>query len=206
MFFRRFLNHSLFSFFFFLLTHLTFLSFFIFFLSFHFSFSFYRNFFFLLYFIFYSVFFSFRLYFDSFFVIFFLPSLKQNFIAYHSFKVSSRPDCIFEIHQLWQSGFSRVYSNSCSSCSFEPEIMKIGQSSQKMYSNNIVNFQESTSILNASTKTVWKLIEGTMYIRRTDKKLIGVIIRQGKASLWLSGFKKFNYIFFLLLVALSFFY
>ena len=26
------------------------------------------------------------------------PSLKQNFIAY-------RPDCIFEIHQLWQSGF-----------------------------------------------------------------------------------------------------
>ena len=27
------------------------------------------------------------------------PSLKQNFIAYRSFKVS---DCIFEIHQLWQ--------------------------------------------------------------------------------------------------------
>ena len=36
------------------------------------------------------------------------PSLKQNFIAYRSSKVSSRPDCIFEIHQLWQSGFSRV--------------------------------------------------------------------------------------------------
>ena len=32
----------------------------------------------------------------------FFPSLKQNFIA--SSKVSSRPDCIFEIHQLWQSG------------------------------------------------------------------------------------------------------
>ena len=29
------------------------------------------------------------------------PSLKQNFIAYRSSKVSSRPDCIFEIHQLW---------------------------------------------------------------------------------------------------------
>ena len=42
----------------------------------------------------------------------FFPSLKQNFIAYRSSKVSSRPDCIFEIHQLWQSGFSRVYSNS----------------------------------------------------------------------------------------------
>ena len=37
----------------------------------------------------------------------FFPSLKQNFIAYHSSKGS---DCIFEIHQLWQSGFSRVYS------------------------------------------------------------------------------------------------
>ena len=26
------------------------------------------------------------------------PSLKQNFIVYRS---SSRPDCIFDIHQLW---------------------------------------------------------------------------------------------------------
>ena len=34
----------------------------------------------------------------------FFPSLKQNFIAYRSSKVSSRPDCICEIHQLWQSG------------------------------------------------------------------------------------------------------
>ena len=30
----------------------------------------------------------------------FFPSLKQNFIAYRSSKVSSHPDCIFEIHQL----------------------------------------------------------------------------------------------------------
>ena len=52
------------------------------------------------------------------------PSLKQNFIAYRSSKVSSCPDCIFKIYQLWQSGFSRVHSNSCSSCSFEPEIIK----------------------------------------------------------------------------------
>ena len=29
----------------------------------------------------------------------FFPSLKHNFIAYHSSKVSSHPDCIFEIHQ-----------------------------------------------------------------------------------------------------------
>ena len=82
----------------------------------------------------------------------FFPSLKQNIIAYPSSKVSSRPDCIFEIHQLWQSGFSRVHSNSCCSCSFELEIIKIGQSSYKIYSNNILNFQESTTILNACTR------------------------------------------------------
>ena len=79
----------------------------------------------------------------------FFPSLKQNFIAYHSSKVS---DCIFEIHQLWQSGFSRVYSNCCCSCAFEPKIIKISQSSHQMYSNNILNFQESMTILNACTK------------------------------------------------------
>ena len=57
-------------------------------------------------------------------VAFFL-SLKQNFIAYRSSKVS---DWIFEIQQLWQLGFSGVYSNCCCSCLFEPEIIKIGQS------------------------------------------------------------------------------
>ena len=85
----------------------------------------------------------------------FFPSFKQNFIAYRSSKVW---DCIFEIHQLWQWGFSRVYSDCCCRCSFEPEIIKIVQSSHKMYSNNIVNFQESMTILNAHRKKVWKLI------------------------------------------------
>ena len=37
-------------------------------------------------------------------VAFFLR-LKHNFIAYPSSKVTSRLDYIFEIHQLWQSGF-----------------------------------------------------------------------------------------------------
>ena len=85
----------------------------------------------------------------------FFPSLKQNFIAYRSSKML---DCIFEIHQLWQSGFNRVYSNSCCRCSFEPEILKIGPSSHKMYSNNIMNFQESTTILNACTKKFGNLL------------------------------------------------
>ena len=89
----------------------------------------------------------------------FFPSLRQSFIAYRSCKVSSRPDCIFEIHQLWQSGFSRVYSNCCCSCSFEPEIIIIGQSSHKMYSNNILNFQESTTMLNACTKKSGNLLK-----------------------------------------------
>ena len=87
----------------------------------------------------------------------FFPSLK-NFIAYRSSKMSLRSDCIFEIHQLWWSGFSRVYSNSCCSYSFEPEIVKIGQSSHKMYSNNILNFQESMTILNACTKKSGNLL------------------------------------------------
>ena len=87
------------------------------------------------------------------------PRLKQNFIAYRSSKVSSHPDCIFEIHQLWQSGFSRVYSNCCFSCSFKPEILKIGQSSHKMYSNNILYFKEFTTIhmpVQKSLETYWK--------------------------------------------------
>ena len=88
----------------------------------------------------------------------FSPSLKQYFIAYRSSKVSSRPDCIFEIHQLWQSDFSRVYSNSYCSCSFEAEIIKAGQSSHKMYSSNILHFQVSTTILNACKKKARNLL------------------------------------------------
>ena len=90
----------------------------------------------------------------------FFPSLKQNFIAYHSSKESSCPDWIFEIHQLWQSGFSRVYSTSCCSCSFEPEIIKIVLSSHKLYSNKILKFQVSTTILNAFTKKCGNLLNG----------------------------------------------
>ena len=83
------------------------------------------------------------------------PSLKHNFNAYRS---SSCPDCIFEIHQLWQSGFCWVYSNYCSSSSFGVEILKIGQSSHTTYSNNILNFQKSTTIVNACTKMCGNLL------------------------------------------------
>ena len=41
------------------------------------------------------------------------------------------------------------------------KFIKIGQSSHKMYSNKILNFQESTTIFKCLDKKVWKLIEGT---------------------------------------------
>ena len=57
-----------------------------------------------------------------------------------------------------------MYSNFYCSCSFESEIIKIGQSFHKMYSNNILNFQESTTILNAHSKNVWHLVYIYIYI------------------------------------------
>ena len=89
------------------------------------------------------------------------PSLKQNFIAYRSSKLS---DCIFENHQLWQSGFSRLYSNCCCSCSFEPEIIKIDQSSHKIYSNIHTEFSRVYDNSKCPYKKVWKLIVCTSYI------------------------------------------
>ena len=59
------------------------------------------------------------------------------------------------------TSYDNQASNSFCSCWFEPEIIKIGQSSHNMYSNKILNFQESSTILNACPKKVWKLIEGT---------------------------------------------
>ena len=91
----------------------------------------------------------------------FFQSLKHNCIAYRSSKMS---DCIFEIHRLWQSGLSRVYSNSCCSCSFKSEVIKIGQSSHKMYSNNTLNFQVSTTNLNACTKKSGNLLKAPRII------------------------------------------
>ena len=85
------------------------------------------------------------------------PSLKQNFIAYRPSKVFSRPGCIFEIHQLWQSGFSRVYSSCCCSWSFEPEILKIGQSSHKMYSNDKFKCPYEKSLETYRMRLVFKL-------------------------------------------------
>ena len=93
------------------------------------------------------------------FLWYFFPSLNQNFIAYCSSKVSSRPDCIFEIHQLWQSGFCRVYSNSCCSYWFEPEIIKIG-----LIRCIAIRYWIFKSLRQCQYKKVGKLIECTTYI------------------------------------------
>ena len=82
----------------------------------------------------------------------FFPCLKQNFIAYRSCKVSSRPDCIFEIHLLWQSGF--VGCISIPALAVHSNLKSKNQSSHKMYSNNLQNFQEFATILNACTKSL----------------------------------------------------
>ena len=84
-------------------------------------------------------------------------------IEFYCISFFSRPYCIFEIHQLWQSDFSRVYSSCCCRYSFEAEIIKIGQSFHKMYSNNILNFQILDNF-KCLYKKVWKLTEGTAYI------------------------------------------
>ena len=112
----------------------------------------------------------------------FFPSLKQNFITYRSSKVSLHSDCIFEIHQLWQSGFSRVYSNCYCSCSFEAEIIKIGQSAHKIYSNNILNFQESTTILNTCTKKSGNLLNASHTLTYGKLPAISTINAKGTIS------------------------
>ena len=60
---------------------------------------------------------------------------------FSKFKTEFYGILFFLMSRLWQSNFSRVYSNSCCCCLFEREIIKIGQSSDKMYCNDIVNFQ-----------------------------------------------------------------
>ena len=82
-----------------------------------------------------------------------------------------------------------VYSNPCCRCSFEPEIIKIGQLSHQMYSNNKLNFQESTPILNACTKksgnllnALHKLIWNMWYIIVYYIRDVGIIIMEVKVK------------------------
>ena len=51
-----------------------------------------------------------------------------------------------------------------------------------MYGNNIVNFQEYTTILNAHTKKVWYLIECTTYIYTPGQKWLLEVLARKKVS------------------------
>ena len=51
-----------------------------------------------------------------------------------------------------------MYSNCCCSSLLKPEIIKIGQSCYKLYSNNIRNFQECTTIFMACKKKSGNLL------------------------------------------------
>ena len=62
---------------------------------------------------------------------------------------------------------------------YKGEIIKIGQSSHKMYNNNILNFQESTTILNAvqkkSLETFWiHLVYVTLYSLENRQLLLPI--------------------------------
>ena len=71
------------------------------------------------------------------------PSWKQNFIAYRS---SSRPDCIFEITSRDNQALVGYIPFPVLTVHLKLKSEKIGQSSEKMYSNNILKYQESTTI------------------------------------------------------------
>ena len=72
---------------------------------------------------------------------------------------------------VWCIPISRVYSNCCCSCSFEAEIIKIGQSSHKMCSNNILNFEGSMTILKDSTKKSGNLLKALRTCVKQDLTL-----------------------------------
>ena len=75
-----------------------------------------------------------------------------------------------------------MYSNCC--CGFSPGILKIGQSSHKMYSNNILNFQVSLTILNACIKKSGNLLHAPrMYLLYSDQRNHQLTLLRSPASL-----------------------
>ena len=106
----------------------------------------------------------------------FSPSLKQFYCI--SFFLVSSLHFFNSPAELWQSGFSRVYCNSCCSCLFYPEIINVGQPSHKIYSNNILNFQEYTTILNACTKKSGNLLKAPWLFDIYDLVWLGLMSYQ----------------------------
>ena len=72
-----------------------------------------------------------------------------------------------------------MHSNCFCSCSFEREIIKIGRSSHKMYSNKILNFQESMTSLNAYTKKSGNLLKAPHAIMSSPKYVTNTSFWEG---------------------------
>ena len=97
---------------------------------------------------------------------------KTDF-AYCSSKVSSRPDCFLKFTSYDNQVLVGCIPIDAVALHLNL-ITKISQSSHKMYSNNTVNFQESTTISNACTLKVWKLIECISYMYMDIRACISV--------------------------------
>ena len=89
----------------------------------------------------------------------YFPSLKLNFIAYQSSKGS---DCILKFTTNDNQAVVGCIPIAAVAVHLNIRIIRIGQSSHKIDFNSIVNFHESTTILIARTKKVWKLIVCTV--------------------------------------------
>ena len=139
----------------------------------------------------------------------FFPSLKQNYIAYRSSKVSSRPDCIFKIHQLWQSRFSRVYSNSCCSwkliecTTYILPTSSLGRNALFM----VISFLVLWSICLSSSLVHFK--NGPKYLNRGTAQVFIPLIRFQPYSFVSSSFLvllEFSFLIFFLSSALVWWY
>ncbi len=60
--------------------------------------------------------------------------------------------------------------------------IKIDQSSYKMYSNNILNFQESTTILNAGTKKSGNLLKAPRIYNNSVKCMYSFNVKNSLIS------------------------
>ena len=68
-----------------------------------------------------------------------------------------------------------MYSNSYCSYKFAPKHEKIGQSSHKEYSNNVLKYLEFTAIINACTKNSGNLLNAPRIINSKNQIRIRII-------------------------------
>ena len=103
----------------------------------------------------------------------FFPSLKQNFITYSKVLIAFLKFTSCDNHALMGGG----YSNCCCSCSFEREIIKICQSSHKMYSNKEFSWvYNNLKCLYKKTLESYWMHPVIKPCKRTKKKLWNMLV------------------------------